>query len=326
MKRKQNQITSNPFPYSMDHHRYHTWNYHLQQLFGKKVFKVSLNAGFTCPNIDGKVALGGCTFCSVKGSGDFAGNPAEELVEQFETIKENMHKKWPDVDSYIGYFQAFSNTYAPLPILKEKFEAILALPDVVGLAIATRPDCLPDDVVDYLAELNTRTKLWVELGFQSMHDSTGKRINRGHDLAIFHEGFMKLKNRGIPVCVHIINGLPGETVEMMQETAQYVADIEPAAIKIHLLHVLKNTAMERLLQNDKLELMDKQVYCELVASQLEVLPPDCVVQRITGDGGIDDLIGPLWSLKKFDVMNTIDKILLARNSFQGINYWPELLD
>ncbi|GBU11058.1 Fe-S oxidoreductase [Erysipelotrichaceae bacterium] len=318
--RKINQITSNPFSLSFDHHRYHTWNYHLQEHFGSKVFKVSLNAGFTCPNIDGKVAIGGCTFCSVKGSGDFAGNPAEDLKRQFETIKTNMHKKWPDVTQYIAYFQAFSNTYAPLHILKEKFEAILEIPGVVGLAIATRPDCLPDDIVEYLAELNKRTYLWVELGLQSMHDSTGRKINRGHDLAIFEAGFMKLKAHNIQTCVHIINGLPGETTEMMQQSAQYVADIGADSIKIHLLHILKNTAMAKLYDNNNLALMDKDIYCNLVASQLEVLPQNCIIQRLTGDGGIDDLIGPLWSLKKFDVMNTIDKVLLARDSYQGKYY------
>jgi len=320
MGRKINQITSNPFLYSRDHHRYHTWNYHLQETFGAKVFKVSLNAGFTCPNIDGRCGFGGCTFCSVKGSGDFAGNPADDLVKQFNEIKGNMLQKWPDVTQYIGYFQAFSNTYAPLPILKEKFEAILALPQVVGLSIATRADCLADDVIEYLAELNERTYLWMELGLQSMHDVTAKRINRGHDLLTFEENFRKLQNRGIRTCVHIINGLPGESVEMMQQTAQYVADIKADGIKIHLLHVLKNTSMANLLANNKLALMEKDTYCKLVANQLAILPPECIVQRITGDGALDDLIGPLWSLKKFDVINTIDKILFAENSFQGKFY------
>ena len=317
MNQKENQITSNPFPYSNDHHRYHTWNYHLRETFGGKVFKVALNAGFTCPNIDGKVAYGGCTFCSVKGSGDFAGNPAEDLIRQFNTIKERMLRKWPDSEQFIAYFQAFSNTYAPLPVLQEKYEAVLGLPGVVGLSIATRPDCLPDDVLDYLEELDGRTNLWVELGLQSMHDSTGKKINRGHDLQIFHEGFMKLKARGIKTCVHIINGLPGETIEMMQQTAEYIGEIEADAVKIHLLHVLKNTQMERLHKNNKLPLFDKDTYCELVADQLEALPATTIIERLTGDGSAEDLIGPLWSLKKFDVLNTIDKILYARNSYQG---------
>lgn len=315
--KKVNQILNNPFPYSLDHHRYHTWNYHLQDYFGEKVFKVSLNAGFTCPNIDGKVAVGGCTFCSVKGSGDFAGNPAHEIIEQFELIKTRMHQKWPQVTKYIGYFQAFTNTYAPLPILKEKFEAVLAQPGVVGLSIATRADCLPDDVVEYLADLNQRTYLWVELGLQTMHDSTAKKINRGHDLQTFTLGVQKLQQHHIRVCAHIINGLPGEDTKMMLQTAQYVADLGVAGVKIHLLHVLKNTNMARLLSSEKLQLMDKEVYCELVADQLEHFPRTCVIHRLTGDGAPDDLLGPMWSLKKFDVINSIDKILLARDSYQG---------
>jgi len=318
--RKQNQILTNPFPYTADHHRYHTWNYHLQQYFGEKVFKVSLNAGFTCPNIDGKVALGGCTFCSVKGSGDFAGNPADEIVDQFNEIKQNMHQKWPHVRKYIGYFQAFTNTYAPVEVLREKFEAILAQPGVVGLSIATRADALPEDVLDYLSELNERTYLWVELGLQTMHDETAKKINRGHDLATFTNGFTKLKERNIRTAVHIINGLPGEDRDMMFQTAQYVANLNADGIKIHLLHVLQKTKMAHLFERGKLQLMDKETYTELVADQLELLPPSCIVQRLTGDGAPEELIGPLWSLKKFDVINSIDKILFARNSYQGINY------
>lgn len=318
--KKENQIETNPFPYASDHHRYHTWNHHLRERFGGKVFKVSLNAGFTCPNIDGKVAIGGCTFCSVKGSGDFAGNPTEDLILQFNTIKERMLQKWPDATQFIAYFQAFSNTYAPVEILREKFEAVLELPGVIGLSIATRPDCLPDDVVEYLADLNKRTNLWIELGLQSMHDSTGKKINRGHSLAEFEEGFNKLKAHNISTCVHIINGLPGETVEMMQQTAEYVGKIEADAIKIHLLHVLKNTHMARMYESDRLELFEKDDYCELVVNQLEVLPPQMIVERLTGDGGAEDLLGPFWSLKKFDVLNTIDKKLFDRNSYQGIKW------
>jgi len=321
--RKPNQILTNPFPYSLDHHRYHTWNYHLQQQFGEKVFKVALNAGFTCPNIDGKVAVGGCTFCSVKGSGDFAGNPADEIVDQFNKIKTNMHEKWSHVDKYIGYFQAFTNTYAPVAVLREKFEAILAQPGVVGLAIATRADALAEDVLDYLAELNTRTYLWVELGLQTMHDETAKKINRGHDLHTFTTGFNKLKTRGIRTCVHIINGLPGESIHMMKETAQYVSSLDADGIKIHLLHVLQKTKMAQLLDYGKLTLMDKAEYTTLVADQLEILPPSCIIHRLTGDGAPDDLIGPLWSLKKFDVINTIDKVLLERNTYQGAKYAPK---
>lgn len=319
---KINQITMNPFPHSHDHHRYHTWNYHLQQVFGSKVFKVSLNAGFTCPNIDGKVGLGGCSFCSTKGSGDFAGNPTEDLLDQFETIRQRMQQKWPAVTQYIAYFQAFSNTYAPLPILKEKFEAVLAIPGVVGLSIATRADCLPPDIIEYLATLNQKTYLWVELGLQSMHSETARRINRGHDLATFDHAVAQLLAHNIKTCVHIINGLPFETPEMMLQTAKHVASLQPHGVKIHLLHVLKHTPLARQLNYQEFDLLTKEVYCELVADQLEILPQDCVIHRLTGDGGIDDLIGPLWSLKKFDVLNTIDKILYKRLSYQGKHFQP----
>lgn len=307
----------NPFPYSLDNKRYHTWNYHLREVYGEKVFKVSLNAGFTCPNIDGTATYGGCTFCSTKGSGDFAGNPADELVDQFTTIRNRTWQKWPDVTKFIGYFQAFSNTYAPVDVLREKYEAILALDGVVGLSIATRPDCLADDVIEYLAELNTRTNLWIELGLQSMHDSTAKLINRGHDSATFVTAVEKLRAHNINVCVHIINGLPRETPEMMMETARFLADMDIQGVKIHLLHVLKNTAMAKMLEKNMMAPMTREDYVQVVCDQLEIFPAHVVMHRVTGDGGESELIAPLWSLKKFVVMNEIDKELVRRNSWQG---------
>lgn len=307
----------NPFPYSLDNKRYHTWNYHLREVYGEKVFKVSLNAGFTCPNIDGTATYGGCTFCSTKGSGDFAGNPADELVDQFTTIRNRTWQKWPDVTKFIGYFQAFSNTYAPVDVLREKYEAILALDGVVGLSIATRPDCLADDVIDYLAELNTRTDLWIELGLQSMHDSTAKLINRGHDSATFVTAVEKLRAHNINVCVHIINGLPRETPEMMMETAHFLANMDIQGVKIHLLHVLKNTAMAKMLDKNMMEPMTREDYVQVVCDQLEIFPAHVVMHRVTGDGGESELIAPLWSLKKFVVMNEIDKELVRRDSWQG---------
>ncbi|MGL6228162.1 MAG: TIGR01212 family radical SAM protein [Culicoidibacterales bacterium] len=307
----------NPFPYSSDNKRYHTWNYHLREVYGEKVFKVSLNAGFTCPNIDGKSTYGGCTFCSTKGSGDFAGNPADELVDQFTTIRNRTWQKWPDVTKFIGYFQAFSNTYAPVEVLREKYEAILALDGVVGLSIATRPDCLEDDVIEYLAELNTRTNLWIELGLQSMHDSTAKLINRGHNLATFVDAVEKLRAHNINVCVHIINGLPRETPEMMMETANFLANMDIQGVKIHLLHVLKNTSMAKMLEKNMMEPMTREAYVQVVCDQLEIFPASVIMHRVTGDGGESELIAPLWSLKKFIVMNEIDKELVRRDSWQG---------
>ncbi|WP_297132745.1 TIGR01212 family radical SAM protein [Terrisporobacter sp.] len=308
------------FKYAFDDNkRYHTWNYYLRNNFGQKIFKVSINAGFTCPNIDGKVAYGGCTYCSKEGSGDFAGNPKDDLIKQFTNIKEMMHKKWHSA-KYIGYFQAYTNTYAPLEILKEKYETILAQEDVVGLSISTRPDCLEDDVLEYLAELNERTNLWVELGLQTIHDKTAKIINRGHNYKTFLEGVEKLKSKNIKTVVHIINGLPGEDYNMMMETAKAVADLDVHGIKIHLLHVIKNTPMAKMLEKNMMELMTQDDYVNLVCDQLEILPPEMIIHRLTGDGKKEDLVGPLWSLKKWEVLNQIDDTLKARDSYQGIKY------
>ena len=308
------------FKYAFDDNkRYHTWNYYLRNTFGEKIFKVSINAGFTCPNIDGKVAYGGCTYCSKEGSGDFAGNPKDNLIKQFKEIKEMMLKKWPSA-KYIGYFQAYTNTYAPLEVLKEKYETILEQDDVVGLSISTRPDCLEDDVVEYLGELNKRTNLWVELGLQTIHDSTSKIINRGHDYKTFIEGVEKLKAKNIKTVVHIINGLPGEDYNMMMKTAKAVADLNVHGVKIHLLHVIKGTPMAKMLEKNMMTLMTQEEYVNLVCDQLEILPSEMVIHRLTGDGKKEDLVGPLWSLKKWEVLNAIDDTLKSRDSYQGIKY------
>ncbi|MFQ9308516.1 MAG: TIGR01212 family radical SAM protein [Paraclostridium sordellii] len=307
------------FKYAFDNKRYHTWNYYLRSNFGEKVFKVSINAGFSCPNIDGTITYGGCTYCSKEGSGDFAGNPNDNLIKQFEDIKQMMHKKWHSA-KYIGYFQAFTNTHAPVNILKEKYETILNLEDVIGLSISTRPDCLPDDVVEYLAKLNKKTNLWVELGLQTIHDKTSKVINRGHDYDTFLEGVEKLKKHNIKTVVHIINGLPGEDYNMMMETAKAVSELGVHGIKIHLLHVLKNTSMEKMLEKEMFTLMEKDEYVNLVCDQLEILPPEMVVHRLTGDGKRDEMVGPMWSLKKWEVLNAIDDTMKKRNSYQGIKY------
>lgn len=307
------------FKYAFDNKRYHTWNYYLRNTFGQKVFKVSINAGFTCPNIDGKISSGGCTYCSKDGSGDFAGNPKDNLIKQFDDITKMMHKKWTSA-KYIGYFQAFTNTYAPLDVLKEKYETILKLDDVIGLSISTRPDCLPNDVVDYLGELNQKTNLWVELGLQTIHDNTSKMINRGHDYEEFVKGVEKLKAKNIKVIVHIINGLPGEDYDMMMETAKVVAKMGVDGIKIHLLHVIKDTPMEKMLEKNMMTLMTQDEYIKLVCDQLEILPETMIVHRLTGDGKRDELVGPLWSLKKWEVLNSIDAELNKRNSYQGIKF------
>ncbi|EGT2101855.1 TIGR01212 family radical SAM protein, partial [Listeria monocytogenes] len=298
-----------------------TWNYCLREEFGQKTYKVALDGGFDCPNRDGTVAHGGCTFCSAAGSGDFAGNRALDLKVQFQQVRDKMQTKWKD-GKCIAYFQAFTNTHAPVAELREKFETVLNEPGVVGLSIATRPDCLPDDVVEYLAELNERTYLWLELGLQSAHDETGRLINRAHDYDCYVEGVRKLQKHNIRICTHIINGLPKETPEMMMETTRKVVESGVDGIKIHLLHLLKGTPMVEDYKKGDLEFLTRDGYVNLVADQLEILPPEMVIHRITGDGGVDDLIGPVWSLNKFEVLNAIDAELVRRDSWQGKLYQP----
>lgn len=304
------------FIYSNDNKRYHTWNYHLRNKFGCKVMKISINAGFTCPNIDGKKGYGGCTYCSGSGSGDFAGNPEDSILRQFDDIRRKMHKKWKS-GKYMPYFQAHTNTYAPADVLRSRFECVLRQPGVVGISIATRADCLEEDVLEYLSELNKRTYLIVELGLQSIFDKTGDRINRCHTYAEFLEGYNALKERGINVCVHLINGLPGETHDMMIESARRVGALRPHCVKLHLLHIIRGTAMEQELEKGNVSLMSREEYVDVIVRQLEVLPPETIIQRLTGDGARDCLVGPMWSLKKFEVLNAIDKELEIRDTYQG---------
>lgn len=312
-------LTHNQFPFPSDGKRYYTWNRYLRDEFGQKVYKVALDAGFDCPNRDGTVAFGGCTFCSAAGSGDFAGDRVDPIPVQFEKIKAKMQNKWKDGKT-MAYFQAYTNTHAPLPVLKEKFEAALQCEGVMGLSIATRPDCLPDDVVEYLADLNERTYLWIELGLQTVHEKTANLINRAHDYETYVKGVEKLRKHGIRVCTHIINGLPLETYNMMMETAKEVAKLDVQGIKIHLLHLLKGTPMVKQYEKGMLQFLEREEYINLVADQLEVLPPDMIIHRITGDGPIDLMIGPMWSVNKWEVLNGIDAELERRNSWQGKFY------
>ncbi|MET3846654.1 TIGR01212 family radical SAM protein [Paenibacillus sp. OAE614] len=302
--------------------RFHTWNYEMRELFNDKVFKVMLDAGFTCPNRDGSIARGGCTFCSARGSGDFAGSRRDDLITQFNSIRDKQHEKWPSA-RYIGYFQAYTNTYAPVDVLREYYEVILEQPGVVGLSIATRPDCLPDDVIEYLAELNERTYLWVEMGLQTIHQETSDLINRAHDTQCFIDAVEKLRRHGIRVCAHIIYGLPQETHEMMLETGRAVANMDVQGIKIHLLHLMKGTPMVRQYEADLLRFLEQDEYIKLVADTLEFLPPEMIVHRLTGDAPRKLLIGPMWSQEKWEVLNGIDAELEARDSWQG-KYWRKV--
>jgi len=300
----------------MQKKRYHTFNEHLRSRFGEKVFKVSLDAGFTCPNRDGTLGWSGCVYCSERGSGDFAGDQKLSLHDQFIEVAERMKRKWPNA-KYLAYFQAYTNTYASVERLREVYEEALAEENVIGLSISTRPDCLPEDVLDYLEELNQRTYLWVELGLQSSHNRTMEWIRRGHDYTQFLKGLDQLRSRGIRVCVHIILGLPGESQAEMMETAQAVASLPIQGIKLHLLHVLKGTPLATIYQHEPFELMKKEDYVSLVVDILEILPSEMVIHRLTGDGPPEDLIGPLWSRKKWEVLNAIDAELERRDTWQG---------
>ena len=307
------------FPYSDDpNKRYHTWNYALRQQFGEKIFKVPIDGGFDCPNRDGTVAKGGCTFCSVSGSGDMIVAPSDPLPLQFQKEIQLMHQKWPTVDQYIVYFQNFTNTHAPVDVIRHRFEQVVNEKGVVGLSIATRPDCLPDEVVNYLAELNERFYLWVELGLQTTFEETSAAINRAHDYQTYLDGVAKLRKHGIRVCTHLINGLPGETPAMMRENVRRtIQDSDIQGIKLHLLHLMTNTKMMRDYNEGRLQLMSKEAYVSVICDQLEMIPPEIVIHRLTGDAPFETIIGPMWSLKKWEVLNAIDAEMKRRNSYQG---------
>ena len=304
--------------YINEQHRYYTLNYYLKKKFNDKVFKVALNGGFTCPNRDGKVSTRGCIFCSPSGSGDFAGNRNDSLAKQFNDIKDVIHKKWPKA-KYIAYFQANTNTYGPIERLRKIFyEAINLHPDIVALSIATRPDCLNNEVIDLLDELNKIVPVWIELGLQTIHQNTADFINRGYKLEIFDEAVKNLRSKNIEVIVHIINGLPYETKEMMLETAKYLNNFDIQGVKIHSLFILKNTPLGELYFKKKFKILSLEEYVDITTEQLALLNKNFVIHRINGDAPRDDLIEPTWSLKKLVVMNEIDKNMKIKNYYQGI--------
>ena len=299
--------------------RYYTWNDALREQFQEKIFKVPIDGGFDCPNRDGTVAHGGCTFCSVSGSGDMIVAPSDPLPIQFRKEVDQMHLKWPNTNQYIVYFQNFTNTHAPLEVIKHRFEQVINEEGVVGLSIGTRPDCLPDDIVDYLAELNERLYLWVELGLQTTYEHTSNLINRAHDYQTYLDGVAKLRKHHINVCTHLINGLPGESYEMMMENVRRtVSDSDIQGIKLHLLHLMTNTRMEKDYLAGRLRLLTQHEYTQLICDQLEIIPPEIIIHRLTGDAPRDTIIGPMWSLKKWEVLNGFDTELRKRGTYQGI--------
>ena len=305
------------FKYTLDNKRYHTLNYFYKNKFGIKVFKVSLNGGFSCPNLDGRIGYGGCIYCSKSGSGEFGGDKEDSLEEQFLKMKEVVNKKHIPC-KYIGYFQARTNTYASLDVLKEKYECILKQDDVIGLNIATRCDAISDDCLDYLEELSKRTFLTIELGLQTIHEKTSVLINRCHSLKQFEDMVVKLRKRNINVCVHIINGLPYETEEMMLDTVRYLNKLDIQGIKIHMLYIIKDTVIDTMYKKERFKILSKEEYIDIVMKQLEFLRPEIVINRITSDPDKETLVEPRWLVDKCQLLNDIDKEMKRRNTYQGI--------
>lgn len=304
------------FKYSNTNKRYHTLDYYYKNKFNSKVFKVSLNAGFTCPNIDGTVGKNGCIYCSKTGSGEFAGNINDDIDKQFKEIKQMMLKKWPNA-KYIGYFQARTNTYAPVSVLKKLHDKVLSEENVIGLNIATRPDSITDECLDYLEELNKKTYLTIELGLQTTNNKTSILINRCHTLECFENMVKKLRERKIDVVVHIINGLPYETEEDMLNTVKYLNKQDIQGIKIHMLSIVKDTPLALMYEIKPFHVLTKEEYIDIVIKQLELLRPEIVIHRITGDPKLEDLIEPKWLIKKFCILNDIDKEMVKRDTYQG---------
>jgi len=303
--------------YINNQHRYYTLDYYYKTKYNSKVFKVALNGNFTCPNRDGTISHNGCIFCSESGCGDFAGDKELPLKQQFDQVKNIILNKWPKA-KYIPYFQANTNTYGTLDKIKTLFdEAITLDKDIVSISIATRPDCISDDVLLYLNELNKKIPVTIELGLQTIHDSTASIINRGYKLNVFEETVKRLNKYNIEIVVHIINGLPFETKEMMLDTAKYLNNLNIHGIKIHSLFILKNTKLADMFLNNEFNILSLDEYIDITTEQLAIIRDDIVIHRINGDAPRDLLIEPLWSLKKLVVMNEIDKLMKEKNYFQG---------
>ncbi|HKL47660.1 MAG TPA: TIGR01212 family radical SAM protein [Candidatus Izemoplasmatales bacterium] len=306
--------------YFTNEKHYNTLNNYYRARFNTKIFKVALNGNFSCPNRDGVFSSKGCVFCSGSGSGDFAGNPEESIENQFQEIKSMMHKKWKK-GKYIAYFQANTNTYGPIDKLKRLFNKALTLDkDIVGLNIGTRPDCFSEKIYDLLESLNQKTYLTIELGLQTMHNQTLKHINRGHDRETFTKAVQALRKRNIDVVVHIINGLPGETESMMLETIDYLNTLDIQGLKIHMLYVIKHTALGKQYLDKPFKILALDEYVHITIQQLKKLKPEVIIHRITGDPPKHLLIEPAWTLKKFVVSNEIDKAMRKNNDYQGDLY------
>ena len=287
---------------------YLSFNKYLKDKFGQKVYKISLDGGFTCPNRDGKIDTRGCIFCSKGGSGDFAQNRDLSITEQIESGKKRVEKKIKS-GKYIAYFQAFNNTYAPIEILRAKYSEAINHPDIVALSIATRPDCLGDDVIELLDEMNKIKPVFVELGLQTIHSDSAKYIRRGYSLEVYNEAVKKLKNIGVNIVVHIILGLPNESEEDMLESVKYVCQSQIDGIKLQLLHIIAGTDLAKDYEKGLFKTLEFDEYVELIAKCVAIIPKNIVIHRLTGDGAKKDLIAPLWSADKKRVLNAINKAL-----------------
>ena len=307
----------NKFKYSNSNKRYYTLDYYYKNKYGCKISKISLNMGLTCPNKDGSKGVGGCVYCSKMGSGEYAGSINKSLKEQFEEVKNIMLHKWSE-SKFIAYFQANTNTYGPLDKLVSAWNEVLTYDNVVGINISTRPDSISKECFEELDKLNKKTDLVVELGLQTVHDRTSKLINRCHTLKEFDDCLEELNKRNIKVLVHIINGLPGESKEDMLETVKYLSNKNIWGIKIHMLNVLKDTKLYEMYKEEPFHILSKEEYVDIVCDELELLREDIVINRLTADGKLDDLIEPKWIIKKVCVLNDIDKEMARRNSYQGI--------
>ena len=298
---------------------YYSFDYYLKQTFGQKVYKLSLNGGMTCPNRDGKLGDKGCIFCSAGGSGDFAAPVSMSIAEQIQYDISLISKKFP-AKKYIAYFQAYTNTYGPVNVLRDKFMQAISHPDVAALSIATRPDCFSPEIFDLISELNCIKPVWIELGLQTIHENTARYIRRGYKLPCFEAAVSELRKRKIDTIVHVILGLPGETEEEVIQTIRYLNKKDIQGIKLQLLHVLENTDLAIDYRMGKFKVLSMEQYVNLVIECIEELSPDIVIHRLTGDGPKDILIAPLWSCKKMQVLNEIHHRMKILNSYQGKNY------
>ena len=304
---------------------YHSLDYELKRQFGQKIYKVSLDGGMSCPNRDGTVGTGGCTFCSQGGSGEFAvgRNGYPDVWEQIEQAKTRVHRKISGEGKYIAYFQSYTNTYAPVDYLRTLFERAITHPDIVALSVGTRPDCLGDEVVALLKELNRQKPVWVELGLQTIHEKTAERIHRGYRLEVFEDAYRRLKEAGLTVVVHVILGLHGETKEEMLETVDYLGKIPVDGIKLQLLHILKGSQMAAEYEKNPFSLMELEEYLDLILTCVARLPQSVVIHRLSGDGAKTLLIGPAWSANKKLVLNRMMQKFRENGIFQGCQRAPQ---